>query len=41
MLDILKFIFSSLEVWLGTVVLIIAIGTSIGHAIGAAKKGEK
>ena len=42
MLDIIKFIFSSFEVWLGTVVLIMATGVSISQVIAAAnKKGDK
>jgi len=30
MLEILKFIFSSFWIWLGTVLLVAAIGTSVG-----------
>lgn len=38
MLDILKFIFSSFWIWLGTVVLIATIFAPIVQVIAAAKK---
>jgi len=35
MLELLKFIFSSFWIWLGTVILILAIGVSINAVIVA------
>lgn len=37
MLEVLKFIFSSFQVWLGTVVLVAVFGAAVGQAISAIK----
>jgi len=41
MLEILHFIFSSFEIWLGTLILIAVTGTSLGAGIGAGIRAVK